>query len=154
MLGNANLLEIAEIRKIDNGHVAGTTTITPTSIDMSGFDAIAVIADLGTVTDNCVLNLKLQSGAKSDGTDAADMKDPAGNVVGTGNLTAATSSNTMLAVDATRPNQKYVTPVLARGTQNAVINTMLAILYRAKAVLPVAQGTTVLKSVTAPVAGN
>ncbi|HEY2250914.1 MAG TPA: hypothetical protein VGH74_07620 [Planctomycetaceae bacterium] len=153
MLGNVNLLEIAEIRKIDNGHAAGTTTITPTSIDMSGFDAIAVVVDLGAVTDGSVMDLKLQSGAASNGSDAADMKDAAGNVLHAG-LTGATSSNAMIAVDATRPNQRYVTAVFARGTQNAVINTMIAILYRFRNSAPVAQGATVLASKIAPVAGN
>lgn len=149
MLANANLLEIAEVRKIDNGHVAGQTTITPTSIKMDGYDGIAVIVDLGTVTDGCVLNLKLQEGSASNGSDAADLKDPAGNVIGTGNITAATNSNQLLMTDVARPAKEYVTVVFARGTQNAVINTMLAILYRAKQ-LPVTQGTTVIKSVVAP----
>ena len=51
----------------------------------------------------------------------------------------------MLATDIVRPQKRYVEGVLARGTQNAAVNTILAILYRAKAE-PVKQGTTVLAS--------
>jgi hypothetical protein len=118
---------------------------------MLGYDAIQVICDLGTVTDGSVMDLKLQQGAASNGSDAADMKDPAGNVIHAG-FTGATSSNTVIAVDATKPSKRYVTVVFARATQNAVINTMIAILYRSSNALPVTQGATVLASKFAPAA--
>ena len=152
MLGNNQLLELVEVRKVHNGASAGQTTITPTPIDMAGFDGIAVLADLGTVTDACVLNLKLQQGDQSGGGDAADILDPAGNVVGTGNITAASDSNKILAVDVVRPTGRYVTPVLARGTQNAVVNTIIALLYRSKEPTPVTQGATIESAVVKPAA--
>lgn len=140
MLGNNGLLELAEIRHVGNAVSAGTSTQTLTSIDMSGYDAITVACDLGTVTDGSVLNLKLQTGAQSNGSDAADVTGAT-----TGNITASTSSNKILAVDLIRPTGRYVTAVLARGTQNAAINCFVALLYRAKSV-PVTQGSTVLGS--------
>lgn len=140
MLGSCGLLELAEVRVVGNAVSAGTSTQTLASIDMSGYDAIAVVCSLGTVTDACILNLKLQTGAQSNGSDAADITGAT-----TGNITASSSSNKVLAVDVVRPTGRYVTTVLARGTQNAAINCFLAFLYRAKSV-PVTQGSTVLGS--------
>ena len=143
MLSQANLLEVAEIRKVDNGHVAGTTTITTSAVDMQGYEAVCFVADLGTVTDGCVLSLTAQDCATSGGS-YATIVDQAGNNVAS-SATASGSSNTVLATDIVRPQKRYVEGVLARGTQNAAVNTILAILYRAKAE-PVKQGTTVLAS--------
>jgi hypothetical protein len=141
MLGSCGLLELAEVRHVGNAVAAGTSTQTLTSIDMKGYDAITVICDLGTVTDASVLTLKLQTGALSNGSDAADVTGAT-----TGAKTAATSSNTILAVDLIRPSGRYVTPVLTRATQNAAINCFVALLYRTSSSVPLTQGSTVLGS--------
>src|ERR1043166_376671 len=151
MLSNAGLLEMVEVRHISTRAAAGTTTITPTSIDMKGYDAICVIADFDAVVDGAQPVLKLQQGDQSNGSDAADLKDPAGNTIQTDAVTAATSSNTMLMTEAIRPSKRYVTPVLTRATQNVTVNCLIAILYRAASV-PTTQGATVLTAKTAPAA--
>lgn len=151
MLGNCGLFELVEVRHISNAAVAGTTTITPTSIDMSGYDAIAVIADLGTLTDGAQPVLTMKQGSQSGGGDAANATDPAGNTIATPAFTAASQANGVLMAELIRPSKRYVTPVLTRATQNVVVNCMIALLYRAKKA-PVTQGSTVFGAVTGPAA--
>lgn len=143
MLSQANFLEVAEIRKVSNGAAAGTSAVTTSAVDMQGYEAVCFVADLGTVTDGSVLSLTAQDCATSGGT-YTTLVDQAGNNMAS-SFTALGSSNTVLATDVVRPQKRYVEGVLARTTQNAVVNTILAILYRAKTE-PVKQGTTVLAS--------
>jgi hypothetical protein len=137
---NLNLLKDAKVVKAHNGAAAGTSAQTTSTIDTAGFDSALVIADLGTVTDNSVLSLKAQDGAAANGSDAADI---AGATTGT--LTAATSSNSHVVLDLQRIQQRYLTCVFGRTTQNAVLNSIVVILYNAKS-KPVTQPTTVVLS--------
>lgn len=146
MSRNAQIVgDLAEIRKVYNGAVAGQTTIIVNGVDLTGFGNAAVIVDLGTVTDGCVLNLKLQQGNDAGGGDAADLSDPFGNDVGTGDITAAGASNKLLGIDAAGVayHGQYLTIVLARGSQNAIVNSITVLLYRGKQ-QPVPLGSTVL----------
>lgn len=137
------LFKQAKVMKVSNGAGAGTTAVTGSTIDMAGYNAIMVIADLGTVTDGSLLKLDLQEGAQSGGGDAASVTGMA-----TTQVTAATSSNTIIVADATRPQKRYITPVLTRTTQNAVVNTMVAILYQSDNP-PITADTSVLASLVA-----
>jgi hypothetical protein len=137
----ANLLTDTKVVKVHNGAGAGTSAQTSTHVDMTGFDGVMFIADLGTVTDNCVLTLKAQDGAKSDNTDQADISGAT-----TAAFTAATSSNTAIVLDVVEPQKQYVRAVLGRTTQNAVLNTIIAILYRAKS-KPTAVDASVIASI-------
>jgi hypothetical protein len=123
----ANLLTDTKVVKVNSGAAAGQTAVTATHVDMTGFDGVMFIADLGTVTDGCVLSLKAQDGALANDSDQADISGAA-----TANFTAATSSNTAIVLDVVLPQKQFVRCVLSRTTQNAVVNTILAILYRAK----------------------
>jgi hypothetical protein len=137
------LFKQAKVMKISNGAAAGTSAVTSSTVDMTGYNAIMVIADLGTVTDASVLKLDLQEGAASNGSDAASVTGMA-----TAAFTAATSSNTILVADATRPQKRYITAVLTRTTQNAVVNTIIAILYQSDNP-PVTADASVLASLVA-----
>lgn len=135
-----NLLSDAKFVKCQNGAVAGTSTLTATTVDMAGYDSICCVVDFGTITDGSVLTLKAQDGTDSGGSGAADISGAT-----TGAFTGATSSNGQMVLDVQKPGQRYVTFVLTRATQNAVVNSFTAILYNAHS-KPTTQPTTVLKS--------
>lgn len=140
---NGQILELVKVIKISNGASAGTSAVNGTAVDMQqdgGYDGVAFVADLGTVVDACVLTLTPQQGEVSDGSDAAAISGAA-----TAAITASTSSNKLMVTDTFRPTGRYVRPQLTRTAQNATVNTMLALLYRARS-LPVSADSSVLGS--------
>jgi hypothetical protein len=137
-----NLLTDTKVVKVSNGAGAGTTAVTGSHVDMTGYDGVLFLADLGTVTDNCVLSLKAQDGALANDSDQADISGAT-----TGNLTASGNSNSLVLLDLVLPQKRYVRPVLGRTTQNAVVNTILAILYRAAGKPTVADASVILSAI-------
>ncbi len=128
------------ITKISNGAGAGTTDVVSSVLDMAGYDSVLFVADLGTVTDGSVLQLKPSendANSTSGGTALTGGNTPS--------VTASGNSNSVLASEVIRPAKRYVFCTLSRGTQNAVVNTLLAIQYKAKAV-PVTQPASLIAS--------
>lgn len=129
-MDNGQLLESVKIVPCSYGATAAQTAVDGTVIDMEqdgGFDGIAFVAVLGTVTDGSVLTLAPMQGAASDGGDAAAISGAA-----TAPVTASTSSSKILQTDTFRPTSRYVRPRLTRTTQNAVVQSIVAILYRSR----------------------
>jgi hypothetical protein len=149
---NLNLLKDAKCMKIHNGAVAGTSLQTSNTIDMQGYDSVLLIADLGAVTDNCVLQLTAQDGAASNGSDAANITATtgpfaaAGGTVQTAAFTALTSSNKAILLDVQKPQKRYITATLSRTTQNAVVNSIWAILYNSTIKPIAAQDSSIIAS--------
>ena len=135
-----NFLKHVKCVRIMNTVAAGTgDTQTSSTIDMSGFDSVAVVAELGPVVDNAVATLRAQDGAQSNGSDAANISNASAV------LTALSSSNTNLLVDVQRPQNRYLTVTLQRATQNITINGITAYLYNARSI-PVTQPASVSAS--------
>lgn len=127
---NGQLLEQVKVVPCSYGASAGTSAVDGSVIDMQqdgGFDGIAFVAVLGTVVDASVLTLIPRQGAASDGSDAADISGAA-----TAAVTASTSSSKILQTDTFRPTSRYVRPRLTRTAQNATVQSIVAILYRAR----------------------
>lgn len=138
---NTGLLEIAKIVHVNNAAAAGTTEIDSTAVDMTGFDAVCFVVDLAAVTDGSVMTLQVQQGATSTPTE---------DITGaSATFTGATSSNSMLAAEAIRPTKRYCRAKFTRTTQNAAVNCILAILYKAKTI-PITKDTTMLAQTTKP----
>lgn len=149
MLLSANLLEVAAVRRLSGAVAAGTTTITGTT-KMDGYDGVMFVASLSGIVNGAQPVLTVQQGALANGSDAANLKDPAGNVIQTNavTLTGAPATGTLVA-DAVRFSKEYATFSLARATQNVAVDSVYAILYRSKKV-PVVLDSTILASVNAP----
>jgi hypothetical protein len=104
-------------------------------IDMAGFDGVMFIADIGALTATQVT--KLQAQGSSDNSSF----NPFATDVVTATMLDG-DSNKCLVVDIFQPVTRYVRARVQRGTANAVINSVIAILYR-KNKKPVVQGSTV-----------
>lgn len=138
-----NLLDNVAIDRVSNAEVAATTDVNGTGVDMQGYDGVVFVASLGTLTSSQVTTLKAQ-GSSDDGS-----ADTYADI--TGAVTSAmddADSNLLLILDVYRPLERYVRPVLDRGTANAVLDSIVAIRYRASKA-PVTQGATVSASETA-----
>lgn len=139
---NMNFLKDAKIVRVANGATAAQTTVTTSVVDTQGFNSVCFVAALGDVSDGSVLALtvKTNSANATTGDDVAAASTTAG-------LTAdATSAdNKMLAVDLNKPRQRYAFATLARGTANAVVDGVFAILYNAQE-HPVTQDSSLVDS--------
>jgi len=100
---------------------AGVTTVTGSTIDTQGYEDVAILASLGTITATGVPTLKAAQGDASDGSDKADI---AGSHV-TGD---DTMGGKFLVIQIHRPKNRYITPILLRATANIVVNEILVLL--------------------------
>lgn len=125
---------------------AAQTDLDGAVIDMAqdgGYDGVLFVASLGDVTVSSVLDLQCQGSALANGSSPS-------TEASTGTLTAGASDcdDKLMVLDVVRPANRYVFSRLKRGTANAAVNAVLAILYKTRNG-PVTQGSDVVKSALA-----
>jgi hypothetical protein len=136
-----SLLKDCKITRVLNSVTAGTSDQDGTVLDMTGFDGVIFQAAVGDVTSGSILELQVfgnTANSTSSPTPVELTADSAGPVT----AGASDYDSKLLVVDVIRPAYRYVFPRLKRGTQNAVIDGIIAIQYRSRDV-PVTQGSTV-----------
>lgn len=111
-----------KVVRVSSAVAAGTTDVTCDTVDMQGFGGIRFIAGFGTITANAVTSMKVQQGALSAMTDAADLE-------GTSVSIDDDEDNMLLISDIYRPTERYVRAIIDRGTANAVVDFVIAELY-------------------------
>lgn len=137
-----HLKDIVEVRRVLNAQAAGSTDITSaTPVDLKGYDGVMFVALFGALTANQVTSLRGQQ--SSDNGSSDDFSDIEGSKVGP---LSDDDDNDMLVLDVFRPAKRYVKPVIDRETANAVVDGVIALLYRAREV-PVTQGASVIDAV-------
>ena len=112
-----------KIVRVLNATAAGTTDVNCTGVDMTGFSSVEFVAAFGTLTANQVTTLKAQQ--SDDDASADDYSDL------TGTQTTALDDdddNDLARLEVIRPLKRYVRCVVERGTANAVIDGVIAIL--------------------------
>lgn len=113
---------------------AGTTDINTDIVDTAGYDGVAWIVTFGAITSGAVTSVKIQQGAAANMSDAADLEGTA--------ITVADDDDAQMALtEVIKPTERYVRLVVDRGTQNAVVENVTAILFKGS-VLPVTQDST------------
>ncbi len=136
-----NLLEVITPVTIANPAAAGTSLITSSALDTAGYDGVQFIVSLGAVTDNCVLTLTPLVNATNSNSGGTAITNAT-----TAAFTAATSSNTLIVSDVIKPSKRYVYCTLGRTTQNAVLNCIIAVLYRPRTIPTVQAAANVIAS--------
>jgi hypothetical protein len=135
---NGHLSDLVKTVRVVNATAAGTTDINGTGVDMAGYDAVRFVAGVGALTATQVTKLKAQQSSDDDDADAyADIEGSAAGPLADGD------GNDLLITDLIRPTERYVRPVVDRGTANAVVDFVIAELYRSRD-LPVTQDGTVI----------
>ncbi len=137
------LNEVVKSTRPINSTAAGTSAVNGSVIDMTGFNAVRFTALLGTLTATQVTALKAQQGNAANGSDMADI---AGAVTPAA-ADADSNKLLMLDVNVSKITKRYVRPVVTRGTANAVIDGVIADLYRA-GTLPQTQSDTTVSQAT------
>jgi len=113
--------------------VAGTSDINGATVDMQGYQSIAVIVQMGAITASAVTSLKWQQGAQSGMGYAADL-------AGTAQTIADDDDEELFYSDFHQPTERYVRVVIDRGTQNAVVAGAWYVLYNG-VLFPTTHGT-------------
>jgi len=134
-----NLIHAAKLSRPLAGVVAGTSTQNGTGVDTSGFDEVTFVAQIGTITSTGAPAMKLQQ-SDDDGS-----VDDYTDIAGSSQALADTDSGKCLAITVYRPTKKFVRPVILRPTANAVIDSVLCILGKPRA-LPTSQSSDVKAS--------
>jgi hypothetical protein len=105
--------------RISNAVAAGLTDSTSSTFDVSGADAVKVIAAFGALTATAVTAIRVRHGDESDGSDAAD-------ITGATLSIADDDDNQIGIVTVEKPTKRYFTVVIDRATANAVIDGVFA----------------------------
>jgi hypothetical protein len=124
---------------------AGTTAVNGATVDMSGFEEIAIIVPIGTVVSGAVTSIKWQEG---------DTTSPTTDVAGTNITVADTDDDTTKILRIIKPQKRYGRVVVSRATQNATLGAILYVLTNPRT-LPVSDGSTVVGELhVSPAAGT
>lgn len=136
-----HLSDCVKTVRVSNAVAAGTTDSNGTGVDMTGYDAVRFVALLGTLTATQVTSLKAQQSDDDGSSDAySDIEGSSSDPMDDAD------DNDMLITDIIRPTKQYVRPVVERATANAVIDGVIAELYRAREE-PITQDATVIEVV-------
>lgn len=127
-MDHINFINDIKIIAVENAAAAGTSTLTTDVVDMQGFDSVAFVVKLGDVTATSVLLLTAYTNT-ADSTSSptpVTLADTVGFTAG-----ASDADNKLLILDLHKPRARYVFATLARGTANAVVDSIFAVLYNA-----------------------
>lgn len=102
--------------------VAGITPVTSEPIDTLGFTGVAFMVSFGAIVTGAVTSIKVRCGSQANMSDAADVATSSQTVTDA-------SDNKIFIVDINRPYERYLDVVTTRGTQNATVDSLVAILY-------------------------
>ena len=114
-------------------YASGTADRNGATLDMAGYDGVLVVCKLATIAVGAVTSIKMQSGAASDMSDAADL-------AGTGVSIAADDDDEIKYIDLYQPLERYVRCVVDKDASNACAESVVYIQYRGKSG-PVTQPT-------------
>jgi len=134
------ILKDCVITRVSNAAASGTSNVVSSVLDMQGFDSVAFIALLNSVSDGSQLSLTASENTANSTSGGSAVTGGA-----TSTVTASSDSNHVLAVDVVRPSKRYCFVTLARGTAAATVDGIVAIQYRARS-KPVSQPATLIGS--------
>lgn len=119
-----NLNPYVQAQRLANATAAGTTDVVGTVIDMQGYQAAYVIAALGALTATQVTKLICEQSNDSAGTDPWVK-------IGETAAAADADGNKLLVLEINEPTKRYLRFTVDRGTANAVVDSLVALLHRA-----------------------
>ncbi len=103
---------------------AGVTAISDAAVvDMQGYGGCRFIFSFGTITAGAVTSIGVAGKDTNTPTPGVD------DLAGSGASVADDDDDKIIAVDIKNPLQRYLRPFVVRGTQNAVLNSIIAELY-------------------------
>jgi len=102
---------------------AATTDITSDAIDTAGFDGCTFVIPFGTITATAVTSVKAQQCDTTGGSYA--------DLTGTAQTVADSDDDKTFYIEIFNPREQFLKCVVDRGTANAVVGAITAILWNA-----------------------
>jgi hypothetical protein len=135
-----NVLTAVEFQLVIPQTAAGQATTNGAEVDMAGFDGVAFVLIVGTITTTGTVTMHVEECILTGFGTPID-------IVGTAILvTQSTQSNMIAVTEIIQPQHRFVRPVVVTaGGANSVLGGVLAIKYQAKS-MPTVQGATVAAS--------
>jgi len=110
--------------RVSNAVAAGQTTITPGSgVDHSNAEGVLYQIAFGAITAGAVVTIKLQQSDDNGVTD--DFSDVQGSLI----TVPDTASNKVFYLDGYKATKKFTKPIISRATQNAALDSIVALRY-------------------------
>ena len=101
---------------------AGTSDVQSDIVDTAGYDGVRFIIGFGAITGGAVTSIKVQQNTANSLTGMADLLGSA--------ITVNDDDDNQIAIsDIFRPLERYLCLYTDRGSQNAVIDFVIAELY-------------------------
>ncbi len=132
----SNLAPTVKVTRLMNAVAAGTSDQLSSALDMQGFDGVILLTAFGTITSGAVTSVEVHQCDTSGGSYAA--------LAGTSIAVADDDDNQVVVHDIYRPRERYIKVNIDRGTQNAVIDGVVAIQYGARVMPTTNDSTTVV----------
>jgi len=102
---------------------AGTTDVEPSNgIDMTGFESVTFLASFGAIVATAVTSVKAQQ-SSDDG-----VADAWSDLEGTSISVADDDDDQVVALEIVNPSKRYVRCVVDRGTANAELDGIVALI--------------------------
>lgn len=117
------LLNQVRFDRVKTAQSAATTDVTSDSVDMAsdnGYRGVTFLVHFGAIVSGAATSVKLQ-GSDDDSTFS--------DLTGTSVTVADTDDDKMTVIDLYRPVHRYVRCIVDRGTQNATVDAITAIMY-------------------------
>lgn len=105
---------------------AGTSAITSSAVDMTGFDGCLFIVPFGAIVSGAVTSIKVQQCDTTGGSYA--------DLAGSNQTVADTDDDKLFYVDVKNPQEGFLKLVVSRATQNATVGGIIAIQYQKRLV--------------------
>lgn len=151
-MNGTNLLTDVEFRRVLNRD-AGTagSTVDCTIVDMADYESVTFVVAFQTVVNAAVVTLQAAQFTASTSGSMVVSTATTGAITSDGTTIAL--SNKMLALTVVKPRDRYVEAQIVIATQNAPIDSVIAILSGPRK-RPTVQGATVHASGTFLTPGN
>lgn len=126
-----------KVIRVMNGVAAGTSAQTSSAIDTAGFDAVKIYTLFGAIVSGAATSVKVQQSSDNDADTYADLE-------GTSVTVADDDDNQVVVHDIVAPRERYLKAVVSRATQNATIDGIIAVLYKARSAATTNDASTVV----------
>lgn len=121
---NVQLSKCTKLTRLNVNAAAASTDITPTyDVDMQNFEGCMFVVEMGTITSGAVTSIKIQQSSDDGDTDAYS------DLEGTSVTVADDDDDLIFWIDIYKPQKRYLRLIVDRGTQNAEVDSILAIQY-------------------------
>lgn len=108
-----------KLQRVENAAAAATTDITSDAFDARAFHEVTFVALFGSITAGAVTSMHVE-GSNDGSTGWTD-------IAGTNQAVADDDDNKAIGITIRRPPFPYLRAIIDRGTQNAVLDGIVAI---------------------------